>query len=253
MREPAKRAVIVEAARAHAFDLYLSALLAPRAVLDDLIVLAAFEGELDRIPVSVSEPMLAEIRLQWWRDAVEGFASGIASGNPIADALAGVVSRAGIEPADLIGSIDARSPVETEAEALGVPDVHRQRRLATDAAAMRRAARVLGCRALSAEDAAFLDAAGLAVADVRALVTNASRESDATARVAEVEAALSGAARAQLDRAAALLGNRSRALRLSALPLALVRPYLQAWENGKCCTPLQRVWRLWWLARVGRL
>jgi phytoene synthase len=261
MLEPGKRVAVVEAARTHAFDFYLSALLAPRAARDDLIVLAAFEGELDRIPVGVSEPMLAEIRLQWWRDAVGGFAGGAVSGNPIADALAHVVARHGIDPADLVRSIDARSPVETEAEALGIVDAGRLRRLATDAAAMRRAARVLGCVPLAADDGAFLDAAGLAVASVRALVTKPSRESDATAIEANAEADLSGAALAQLGAAVALLPGRSRALRLSALPVALVRPYLRAWEKGRHATPprhavilpLERVWRLWWLARTGRV
>jgi len=37
---------------------------------DRLMALYAFNLEVARIPSVVSEPMLGEIRLQWWRDAV---------------------------------------------------------------------------------------------------------------------------------------------------------------------------------------
>lgn len=258
IRHPATCALVIEAARAHAFDLYLSALLAPRDARDDLMVLAAFEGEIDRIPHVVSEPMLAEIRLQWWRDRIAASPTGELSGNPIADALIDVVTRHGLDIGALIDSIDARSPVSAaprDAQAL------ERRALATDRAAMLRAARVLGVTKPDADDTAFLAAAGLAVTHARELVAGA---------MAPVEA---GASRSRdgvggerhdivighLRRARALLPGRGRAVRLSALPLALVGPYLRAWEKGEisqrpfALMPIERVWRLWWFARTARL
>ena len=103
---------IVDAARAHEPDRYLAALLAPRAVRDDLVVLAAVGGEIARIPRVVSDPMLGEIRLQWWHDAIErlaaGFASGERTGNPLADALGGVILRHGLPQARLFDCVEAR-------------------------------------------------------------------------------------------------------------------------------------------------
>ncbi|MEO1710902.1 MAG: squalene/phytoene synthase family protein, partial [Pseudomonadota bacterium] len=74
---------VAQSARAHEFDLYLTALLMPAAVRADAIAIAAFVGELNRVPMFVSEPLIGEIRLQWWRDALEAGVDGKQSGNPI--------------------------------------------------------------------------------------------------------------------------------------------------------------------------
>lgn len=52
-------------------DRYLTALLAPRRERDALLTLLAFCTELARAHVVAREPMLAAIRLTWWREAVE--------------------------------------------------------------------------------------------------------------------------------------------------------------------------------------
>lgn len=258
IRDPATRALVVEAARAHAFDLYLSALLAPRNARDDLMVLAAFEGEIDRIPNVVSEPMLAEIRLQWWRDRVAAAPNGELSGNLIADALADVVTRHSLDIGALIDSIDARSPVgEIPMDAQG----SEERALATDRAAMLRVARVLGVTKPGGDDTAFLTAAGLAVTHARELVAGAMASVEAGAPRSRdgIGAECHDNVIAHLRRARALLPGRGRAVRLSALPVALVGPYLRAWENGEifqrpfALMPIERVWRLWWFARTARL
>ena len=57
-------------ARLNAPDRYYAALFAPAAVRDDLIALAAFCGEIARIGRQVSEPVMGEIRITWWRDAL---------------------------------------------------------------------------------------------------------------------------------------------------------------------------------------
>ncbi len=64
-------------------DRYLADLFAPESVRPHLFALHAFNSEVTRIRDSVSEPMLGEIRLQWWHDALHGDAGG----HPVAGAL----------------------------------------------------------------------------------------------------------------------------------------------------------------------
>lgn len=280
MSDPDTRAIVVAAARDNAFDLYLAALLAPRARRDDLIALAAFEGELNRVATSVSEPMRGEFRLQWWRDlaAAEGEA---ASGNPIGDALADCVRRNALSRQGLRASIDARSAELDPGEIASYPAF-----LAyldsSDGAAMRRAARVLAGRSVGAEQEDFLTHAGRAVALARLIgavarggagalrflgdlahrgVLPARSAAPIVTGTAEIGRWIAGEARAELGRAKALLPMQSSHARLSALPLALVEPYLHAWEghdpSGGTAPPpilpLSRVWRLWRLARFAKL
>jgi len=53
-------------------DRFLTALFAPAEKREALFLLYAFNHELARARESVSEPPLALIRLQWWREVVEG-------------------------------------------------------------------------------------------------------------------------------------------------------------------------------------
>ena len=116
--------------RAHDYDRYLSALLAPADKRMDLMLLYALDAELARIPQTVREPMLAEIRLQWWRDALaplltdtgRGTGAMHRTGHPLADAFL-ELARTRALPAGLIhGLIDARStdfvdrPLQDKAE-----------------------------------------------------------------------------------------------------------------------------------------
>ena len=59
-------------------DRYRSALFADKASRDRLMTLYAFHAELAKVPELVSEPMLGEIRYQWWRDCVEEIYGGSA-------------------------------------------------------------------------------------------------------------------------------------------------------------------------------
>ncbi len=51
-------------------DRYLSSLFAPEDLRQSLHALYAFDNEIRLVPDRVTEPLLGEIRLQWWRDAV---------------------------------------------------------------------------------------------------------------------------------------------------------------------------------------
>lgn len=89
-------------------DRFLSLLFAPSGKRPALVALYAFNAEIARIREAVSEPMLGQIRLQWWRDTVEALAQGEARGHEAAVALAETRSMAPFPPEALIALIDAR-------------------------------------------------------------------------------------------------------------------------------------------------
>ena len=62
--------------RTHDEDLGLSLRYCPAADQDRLAAILAIQIELRRIPSIVSEPPLGEIRLQWWREALDEIVAG---------------------------------------------------------------------------------------------------------------------------------------------------------------------------------
>ncbi|MEQ1890082.1 MAG: phytoene/squalene synthase family protein [Alphaproteobacteria bacterium] len=62
--------------RRHDHDRFLTALFAPEPVREHLWVLYAFNIEIARIRELVSEPLLGEIRLQWWREGIDAIYAG---------------------------------------------------------------------------------------------------------------------------------------------------------------------------------
>ncbi|MFC6687247.1 squalene/phytoene synthase family protein [Jhaorihella thermophila] len=57
-------------------DRFLAAMAAPVAARAVLFPLYAFNVEISRAPWASAEPMIAEMRLQWWRDMLEAVAAG---------------------------------------------------------------------------------------------------------------------------------------------------------------------------------
>lgn len=276
-----------EAARANDMDRYLSALLAPRAVRDDLVTLAAFAGEIARVPRTVAEPMIGEIRLQWWwdvlADAGNAYIAAGRTGHPVADALTELVRRRGLDVAELQAAIDARrhemyadAPADTTALMAHCDAAH--------GTLLRQAARILGA---GASGAPLSDAARRATRNVGAAYCLARTLSDlplARARgrnpfpgiapgdgspgndaTTEAQARhYCAEARTLLGRGRAALADVSdqerAALRSALLPSALVEPYLRAFEAAGAAalttptdiTPLARAWGLL-KARYGRV
>ena len=74
-------------------DRYLCALLAPDQARGSLASLYAFNLELARVRELVSEPMLGEVRMQWWKDLLDGETHGDASGHPVAGGVAAEASK----------------------------------------------------------------------------------------------------------------------------------------------------------------
>lgn len=109
MKESGNSAPVTALVRTYDRDRYLAGLFAPRRVRDALMGLYAFNCELDRIPAIVTEPSLGEIRLQWWREALENVGSRHVTGNPVADCLTEAITTHSLPKALLLGMIDARS------------------------------------------------------------------------------------------------------------------------------------------------
>ena len=89
-------------------DRYLTALFAPAGRRPALFALIAFNYEIARIREAVTEPGLGQIRLQWWREAVEKAFAGAPPGHEVALALAAVVGGHGLDRSLLERLIDAR-------------------------------------------------------------------------------------------------------------------------------------------------
>lgn len=90
-------------------DRFRVAMAAPPAAREVLFPLYAFNLEIARAPWVTREPILAEMRLQWWRDAVGNAAAGQA---PLAHEVAGPLGRllgdGRLDPAPLRALIEAR-------------------------------------------------------------------------------------------------------------------------------------------------
>ena len=90
-------------------DRFLAALFAPEPARTDLLALLAFDHELARTRLVTREPMLARIRLEWWREAVaEAAGTAKPRAQPIVESLSEMVRRRGLAPERLLALIDAR-------------------------------------------------------------------------------------------------------------------------------------------------
>jgi 15-cis-phytoene synthase len=89
-------------------DRYLASLFAPDQLRPHLLALYAFNIEIARIRETVSEAALGEIRLQWWRDAIEGLYSDGGQDHPVIDALAPAIEQAQLPRQALLNMIEAR-------------------------------------------------------------------------------------------------------------------------------------------------
>lgn len=90
------------------YDRYIVTLAAPVRLRGHLATLLAFNDEIARVRETVSEPALGDIRLAWWREAVNEGALGQARAHPVARALAETLGKRDVDPHYLHAMIDAR-------------------------------------------------------------------------------------------------------------------------------------------------
>jgi phytoene synthase len=88
-------------------DRFLSALFAPPRHRGALIALYAFNIEIATVRERVSAPLPGEVRLQWWRDVLDGRTED--GGHPVAAAIRNTVSSHQLPVATLLDLIDART------------------------------------------------------------------------------------------------------------------------------------------------
>lgn len=102
-------------------DRYLASLLTPADRRAAIVALYAYNAELARVRDVVREPLPGEVRLQYWRDLLEGSAHGETAANPVAAELLRAVQAWRLPVAPLVAMADARifdlydDPMETTA------------------------------------------------------------------------------------------------------------------------------------------
>lgn len=104
-QELAACAAIVERADPERFAALMAAPLTDRPAL---AVLYAFNSELARAPWASKEPMIAEMRLQWWRDTIEAEASGPAAAHEVASPLGRLIRTRALSLGALEAMAEAR-------------------------------------------------------------------------------------------------------------------------------------------------
>ena len=275
---------VAASARSGEPDRYLAALLAPPAARAHLLALAAFSSELARVPLAVTrEPAMGEIRLQWWRDALEAPHAGTLTGNPIADAVRDAAHRCALPVPLLLDVIDARQ-VDLAAQAMPDDGALRIHLWKSEGALFALAAGILR-RETGADVHATAAACGQAYGLVRLLLglphslsrgrlplpqsrldaANVSSQEllsgDGGSNTADMLAGFCAETRKYLATSRQHVANLPRNMRVAFLPLALVETYLRALERpGRDVlrtpaeiAPLARVCRIaaaHWLGRI---
>jgi len=270
---------------------WLASLFAPQPARGHLHAIYAFAAEVAAVRARVSQPLLGEMRLRWWLDALEGSdeAGAGARAHPVADALLDTIARCGLPRDEFIDYLEARvfdlydDPMESLDAAI---DYCRR----VGGAPLRWAAQCLGWRpaagAAGIGARAALDDAGIALAlaeilrdlpraraagqmfiplDLLLRHGSGAEEARAGAATPGLRAALAdlraeaaaryGAARAAAGGAA--LGSASAAF----LPAAIAPLYLKAMTRHDYAPFETRVepsqwrlqWRLWRASRGGGL
>jgi phytoene synthase len=79
---------IAQLVRRHDPDRYFSALFAPAELRPHLLTLYAFNHEIARVAETVRQPLMGEIKLEWWRETLQGARDGTPRNHVVARALA---------------------------------------------------------------------------------------------------------------------------------------------------------------------
>lgn len=242
----------LELVRAGDKDRFLSSLFAPDDARPHLLALYAFNLEITRIEDAVSEPMLGEIRRQWWRDTLTAIYAGEKSPHPVGEALAAAINFAKLPHNPLEALIDAH---EADLFDDKFPDVASLEVYLgeTSSALIQMAAVILaGEKARDASDAAGL--AGVSYGLSKMLVTKRRRllpkSLDTSAAIAH--------ARRRLAEARGELSKIPQAARPAFLPVSLTEHYLRAAERNDATysegglSLLKRQFIVWRAARANR-
>lgn len=89
-------------------DIYLCLLLAPKSCRDALFALHAFNSEILRARMGVSEAAIGQMRMKWWYDALERIFAGDPPHHPVALAMSRAVPL-GLDRAALEAIVEAQA------------------------------------------------------------------------------------------------------------------------------------------------
>lgn len=234
-------------------DRWLACLLAPPDTRPHLFALYAFAAEIARVRETVTQPALGEIRLQWWREALEGGRAAEAAAHPVAAGLLETLAAFSLPRQPLLALIEARvfdlydDPVPTLAFLEGYA--------AETSSALLRLASLIVAGGRDPGGAAAAGQAGVAFALVgilRALPWTAAqgrclvpadllarhgadpadiRAGKATSGVLAVLKDVRGQAIQRLSEARQGLGEMEKTARIALAPAALAPLYLKAMER----------------------
>src|ERR1700753_2942992 len=90
-------------------DRFFSCLCAPVGQRPLLLALYAFNHEVARVAETVREPMLGAIRLEWWRETVEGAFRGAPRNHDVAKGLAALFQTCPLPLPDFEAIVAARA------------------------------------------------------------------------------------------------------------------------------------------------
>lgn len=245
-------------------DRYVSALFAPAERRPLLFVLYAFNHELAHVGEAVREPMLGQIRLQWWRETVEGARDLHQRNHDVAHGLVDIFARVG-PPLELFDAMIAAREFDVTQDTFADMAALEAYADATSGNLMRLAAHILiadeSHHAMDGVDA-FAREAGIAyglTGILRALPAHAARGKlylprdvmqahgltpaqlhtrDCEDKLAAVIAAIAARARAHHAAARALITPRHAFA--AFLPAALVPLHLKTATAQKPDAPLYR-------------
>ncbi|HEY4941201.1 MAG TPA: phytoene/squalene synthase family protein [Rhizomicrobium sp.] len=124
-------------------DRYFSALFAPAEKRSQLLALYAFNVEIARVADTVREPMMGEIRLEWWRETLAGARAGMPRNHDVARALTALFATVDL-PAALFEAMIAARGFDSSAEMFADRAAAETYCDATSGNLMRLAARILG-------------------------------------------------------------------------------------------------------------
>jgi phytoene synthase len=266
-----------ELVRTHDFVRYASTLFVPPAQRRALLALYAFNVEISRVRLQVSQALPGEMRLQWWTDMLAGAGHGGVEGNPVAAELL-LAIRNGRLPVERLSRLIEEhqfdlynDPMPTVAALEGYIDD-------TSSVLLSLAARIAGWHSEAIEHLARHAGLAQGMAQVLAsLPLDTSRrqlfvplqlleshgsgmeEVFAGKQTANLRTALdqlAGEAREHLETALALLSSVPPEVRPLFLPLALVRRDLELMSRADSdpfmAQPASRLRILWTLWRASR-
>ena len=99
---------VFKVAKDHDYDRYLCTLYAGSKYRATIMTLLAFNYELGKIRETISEQMIGDIKLAWWREAIEGLYEGQVRSHYILKSMKKVIEKSNLPKKILLEMVEAR-------------------------------------------------------------------------------------------------------------------------------------------------